>query len=160
HFCPFLTNNSHHLFPLFLECYERLERVFLWLRQIMSMVDSVERLAGILRLILRQVVICQNCTGIGHALQEIILKERSRIGQIALSMDSMITIPVLAVGDLSLLITKTINVLAQRLPGRVRTWWRIVLDEQFRVQDEALTENMLVHYPVHIFAALQRWVEW
>ena len=81
------------------------------------MVDIIERLAGILRLVLRQIITRQNRTGMGHSLEKIILKERARIRQIALTMDSMITISILAVGDLGLLIAKTIDVLPQGLPG-------------------------------------------
>src|SRR5215510_10866215 len=114
------------------------------------MVDIVERLAGIRWFILRQVIIRQNRTGMGHALQEIILKERSGVRQVALALNSMISIAIFAIRDLGLLVTKTINVLAQGPPGGVRAGWRIVLDDEFLVKDEAFTEDVGVHHPVHI----------
>ena len=51
HFFPLLSNNSHHLFPFFLECNERLERILFRVRQIMGMINIVECLTRVLWLI-------------------------------------------------------------------------------------------------------------
>src|SRR5690349_22803555 len=108
----------------------------------MSVIDIVERLAGIFRLILCQVITCQNRTGVGYTLEKIILKECAWVRQVTFTLNCMITIPIPAVGDLRLLIAKTIDILTQRSPGGIGTRRRIVLDDQVRIQDEALAENM------------------
>src|SRR5262245_57771369 len=106
------------------------------------MVDIIQRLMRILGLILRQVIIGQNRTGMGHTLEKIIMKERGGIRQITLTLDGMITISIFAVRDLGLLIEKTIDVLTQRLPGWVWARRRIMFDDQFGVHDEALAEDV------------------
>jgi len=63
------------------------------------------------------------------------------------------------VRDLGLLIAKPIDILSQWTPGWIRTRRGIMLDYQFRVQDEALAEDVRVHDPIHVFAPAKRWVE-
>src|SRR5918995_3592283 len=104
HFFALLSNNPHHPFPFFLEFNERPKRILFRMCQIMSMINIVERLTRVLGLILRQVIHCQYGAGMGHALEEIILKERAGVRQITFAIDRIIAISILAVGDLGLLI--------------------------------------------------------
>src|SRR5687767_9378481 len=112
------------------------------MRQIMGMINIVERLTRVLWLIFRQVIHCQYGAGVRDALQEIILKERAGVRQIAFAIDRMIAISILAVGDLGLLITKAINVLTQRAPDRVRARRWLMPDNQVCIHDEAFAQDV------------------
>jgi len=142
HFFPLLSNNFHHLFPFFLEGNERLEWILFRVRQVIGMINIVECLARILRFILCQVIHCQYGAGVRDALEEIILKERAGVRQITFAIDRMIAISIPAVGDLGLLITKTVDVLAQRASGGVRPRRRLMFNDQVSIHDEAFTQDV------------------
>ena len=142
HFCTLVSNDPHHFFPFFLEGNERLERILFRVRQIMGMINIVERLTRVLWLIFRQVIHCQYGAGVRDTLEEIILKERAGVRQITFALDRMIAIPILAVGDLGLLVAKPINILAQGSPDGVRAWRRLVPDDQVCIHDEAFAQDV------------------
>ena len=78
--------------PFLLKAYICSEGINLGFRQVVSMIDIIQRRAGIILLALGEIVNCQRCGGLVDPVQEIVLVKDSRIRQVAIAVELLVAI--------------------------------------------------------------------